>query len=100
MTDIVERLHTFDWRGPRRTATAHEAADTITTLRAEVAALREGLAVSCEKMETTLAAMDKYNADTGMHIIGQSLLSLLSLRKQIAANRALLETNHAKEIGL
>jgi len=32
MTDLIERLRNFDWRGKIRTATAHEAADRIAAL--------------------------------------------------------------------
>lgn len=75
-------------------ATCAMAAATITRLTAERDEARaraeraeDLLLNSTERMEATLAAMDKYNEANGTYIIGPSLLGLGT---QIAANRAAL----------
>ncbi|MDV7391673.1 hypothetical protein RZS08_09985, partial [Arthrospira platensis SPKY1] len=56
-------------------------------LRAKLADAVDKLTGSTERMEMALAAMDKYNAATGSHIVGPSLLGL---GVQIAGNRETL----------
>ena len=59
----------------------------VEALRAENERLRDLLTDSTERMEKTLAAMDKYNEANGTHIIGPSLLGLAT---RVAGNRAAL----------
>lgn len=43
MSDLIERLRGYDWRGKERTRTAHEAAGLIEALQAENARMREAI---------------------------------------------------------